>query len=149
MELRRVDFAANGSRQFHVPVHGVDFRVLDGYAVCVEGPCKLARVGKPDANRGTGLPGEPAAAKETLNVNNEVKSMGVKIAMEVNEGSKGFGVVPGGPKATAIEQDHFVQIGVVLQEPGAVRRDQPGDVGVGVLSPEQMKDGQGMDDVAK
>jgi hypothetical protein len=54
-----------------------------------------------------------------------------------------------GLRPAAVEEDDFVEVGVAVDEAGAVRGDEPGDVGLREAAAEQVEDGERVDDVAQ
>src|SRR5438067_4235006 len=72
-EFYRRGFATEGRDQLQVSIDRVLVWAADVDAMGVEDRGELACAGEPDAHRSAGMPGEPAAAEQALEIQDEIE----------------------------------------------------------------------------
>ena len=125
------------------------FCFWDGDFVGVEERREFPGVGESESVGCGGYPGEKRASKESLEVEDEVELFATDVFDETEKGGGGGGAIGEPGEFFSVEEDDFVELGMVFEEVREVVSDEPCDVCLRPGGSEAVEDGQGADDVAE
>src|SRR5438046_906416 len=128
MKLNRRSTTAEGFADAQIALDRMLIAVLDGHAMRVAEPGKLAGVGEADAERRACGAREPAAAEQPLKIDDKVKFATAKLTSEPEQIRSGRRVPPAVRQTLSLEMNHFIKLRMTLKQSGAGRRHQPGDM---------------------
>ena len=107
----------------------------------IEQPGEFAGIGKANADGGAGEVGEPGAAEEALDIDDQVIAVAPQIALEAKQIASGGWAVPGSCPTFALEAQK-AQGGQAFDNAGTCRGDQPGNAGLRIALAEQVPERQ-------
>src|SRR5258706_5709324 len=114
----------------------------------VEKPAELARVRWPDRNRGRGRARHPPAAQQSLHIDDQIKPATPERARELPDGEDRSRAAPPMTEPAAIEEDHLIELRMILQQPGTRGCHEPTDFSARPFTANQVQNRQRMNDIA-
>src|SRR4051812_3174631 len=103
-KIDRVYVAPELRRDSQVPIDRVLLGIADVNAMGVKEVRQLARVCKADADGSAGDPGEPAAAKQTLQVDGKIKIAAAEAFLERQQAKRRSGIAPAARIPAAVKE---------------------------------------------